>query len=628
MSEDLPDGALAGPGSDHDPLVSAIRGAHADPSRLREPDSHQEGRLHRSLAGIFEGWRPALGALVLYVAGALLLTSSAWAAPTTRWIGSCCDPEQAMWFLGWVPYAIAHGMDPLFTGLLNAPDGVNLMWNTSTLPLGFLASPVTLLGGPILAYNVMMTAAIVLDAWCARLALQRYARGVIGPIVGGAVYGLSPFVISHAVLHLDLATAWAIPLFLILLDEILVRRTRSPWLLGVAVGVLAVFQLLTAEELLATSAVAAAVFLCVLAASRPTDVRAGVGRLLPASITAVGTFLILAAWPLAVQFLGRQQIRGTVTDSERFSTDLLNLVLPTHYQLLAPLAATGISDHFSGLFHEATAYVGLPLLVLLAVVAARRWDDLRIRVAALVGAILFVLSLGPRLHVGGESTGWPLPWLPFTQAPLLEHVVPGRLTVFMWLAIAAVVAVAIDEALRHPFRRAGPRLAMIAFALAVVIPAPLTSSTTSVPAFFARWDREGMRPDATVMIAPFFRDGAGADPMIWAAVAGSGVRMPEAYAFVPGADGRASFGPPATQLSTIMETIQDRGTTLVARGDVRAQVAQDLEAKRITDIIVGPMSHRAEMVAFFSDLFGQAPEGIDGVEIWRNVDRTGVAPSP
>ena len=77
-----------------------------------------------------------------------------------------------------------------------------------------------------------------------------------------------------------------------------------------------------------------------------------------------------------------------------------------------------------------------------------------------------------------------------------------------------------------------------------------------------------------------------------------------------------------------METIQDRGSTLVARGEVRAQVARDLVAKGITDVIVGPMSQRAPMVAFFTDLFGRLPEEIDGVEIWRNVDRSGVAPNP
>ena len=572
--------------------------------------------------------RPALGALVFYLAGALVLSASVWVSPTTHWIGSCCDPEQTIWFLRWIPYAIAHGTDPLFTGMLNAPDGVNLMWNTATPLLGLVASPITLLGGPILAYNVLMVAAIVLDAWCARLALQRYARGVVGPIVGGAIYGFSPFVVSHAALHLNLATAWAPPLFLVLVDEIVIRGRRSPWLLGVLAGLVAVFQLLTAEELLAMSAIAVLVLVGVLALSLPGRVRAGARRLVPASISAAATVLLIGGWPLLTQFFGPQQIRGRVQDAALFATDFLNLVLPTHYQLIAPAAAASISDHFSGLFHEATAYVGLPLLIVLVAVAARHWHDLRIRVASITGAIMFGLSLGPYLNVGGQTTGWPLPWLPFTHVPLLESAVPGRFAVFMWLAVGAVIAVVIDDVSRYSWRRAGPRLAAITMALVFLIPAPLTSSTTDVPLFFARWDQQGMRPNATVLVAPFFRDGAGADPMIWAATAGDEVRMPEAYAYVPARDGTASYGPIATQLSTIMETIQDRGTSIVARGDVRTQVAVDLQAKGITDVIIGPMVHRDQMITFFTDLFGRSPEEVDGVEIWREVDRRGVSPAP
>ncbi len=75
--------------------------------------------------------------------------------------------------------------------------------------------------------------------------------------------------------------------------------------------------------------------------------------------------MVVAGVPLAVQFAGPLRLTERVQDTAAFSTDLLNLVLPTRYQLLAPEAATSISHEFSGLYHEATAYVGLPLLVIL-----------------------------------------------------------------------------------------------------------------------------------------------------------------------------------------------------------------------------------------------------------------------
>lgn len=576
-----------------------------------------------------EWLRTEVGAALLYLGAAFLLTSSAWAAPTTHWIGGCCDPEQTIWFLRWTPHAIANGLNPLFTTFLNAPAGVNLMWNTSTPLWGIATFPASLLGGPILAYNVAIVVAVAGSSWCARLALRRYTTGPVGPLLGGAVYGFSPFVIAHAANHLNLATAWAPPLYLIVLDEILVRRRHGSVRLGVLLGAISAVQLLTAEELLASSVIAAGILVLVLAACRRREIAAGIRRLAPALAAATVTFLLLAGLPLAFQFFGPQRLTGQVSASpDVFSTDLLNLVVPTSYQLLAPQAATQLSSHFSGLTHEATAYLGLPLLMLLTALAARQWADLRLRVAAVMTAVLFVLSLGPSLVVGGATTGWPMPWLPFTWLPLVGNVLPARLTELMWLAIAVFAAVVADEALARPVRLAVPRLAALVAALAIAIPAPLAASSAEVPAFFTRWGQEGLAPGATVMVAPFFRDGAGASPMLWAAVAGTAVRMPEAYAFVPDANGAAAYGPPATQLSSIMETIQDRGLVVVARGAVREQVAQDLRDAAISAVIVGPMDHRDQMTAFFTDLFGRTPDAVDGVLIWRDVDRTGVAPSP
>jgi hypothetical protein len=45
-------------------------------------------------------------------------------------------------------------------------------------------------------------------------------------------------------------------------------------------------------------------------------------------------------------------------------------------------------------------------------------------------------------------------------------------------------------------------------------------------------------------------------------------------------------------------------------------------------VIVGPMPYRKQMVGFFTDLFGRPPEEIDGVQVWTDVRRLGVATVP
>lgn len=81
-----------------------------------------------------------------------------------------------MWYLRWTPYAVQHLTDPFFTAQLNAPFGLNAMWNTPIIALAVVASPVTLRFGPMVAYNMVITAAITPSSWCAFLALRRYTR--------------------------------------------------------------------------------------------------------------------------------------------------------------------------------------------------------------------------------------------------------------------------------------------------------------------------------------------------------------------------------------------------------------------------------------------------------------------
>ncbi|MHA7651218.1 hypothetical protein ACX9NE_20165 [Mycobacterium sp. ML4] len=578
-------------------------------------------------------FRSGFTAVLCYLLGALVLTLGAWSDPTSGWAGGCCDQEQTIWYLGWTPHALAVGRNPFFTTQIGAPAGVNLMWNTPMTLLGLLGWLPAKIGGPIFGFNVLMICGIALSGVTAWLAIRRWTGDGPGPIVGGAVYAFSPYVASHAALHLNLATAWVPPLFLIALDELLVVRRRAPWRVGVALGVLSCCQLLISAEVLATSAVAAFVLVCVMAVARH-DGRArtrcldALSRLAPALAVATTTFLVLSAWPLITQFFGRQRISGRVQDPNTFSTDLLNLVIPTPYQLIAPKVATRVSHEFSGMYHEATAYLGLPLLALLVLAAVRHWNDVRIRVASVTGALLLLLSLGPWLHVGKAAPHLPLPWLAFANLPLLKHVLPGRFTLFCWLAVAVIVSITIARATRLAPRAAARRLLAIGVALAMIVPAPLHRMSFYTPAYFRHWADHHIGPDETVLVAPYFIDNDGrAAPMLWAAEAGYGLRMPEAYAYMPQPDGGTRTGPPATLLFSIMLTIQG-GTRLLARGAVRDRVDADLRAAGVRHVIVGPMQEWQAMLAFFSDLFGRSPQRVDEIAIWRDVDVAGVVESP
>src|SRR2546423_15609587 len=104
--------------------------------------------------------------LATYVVLAVAAFSATWAHPAGRWVGNDFDPALFIWHLRWLPFALAHGQNPLISNYLDYPSGFNLMWNTSILLPAFLLSPVTLLLGMIVAYNVLSTLALALSAWC------------------------------------------------------------------------------------------------------------------------------------------------------------------------------------------------------------------------------------------------------------------------------------------------------------------------------------------------------------------------------------------------------------------------------------------------------------------------------
>src|SRR6266550_9631106 len=73
------------------------------------------------------------GVGLLYLGIAIGFFATIWftpGGPSSTALGVGGDPQLAIWFLRWQEFALAHGHNLLFTTYLDAPQGVNLMWNT------------------------------------------------------------------------------------------------------------------------------------------------------------------------------------------------------------------------------------------------------------------------------------------------------------------------------------------------------------------------------------------------------------------------------------------------------------------------------------------------------------------
>jgi hypothetical protein len=378
----------------------AVSPAAARP-RTRRPAAAAAALRIRTRAA---AWLPPLAYALL--ACALVVPAAARGLP-----GAGPDAGLSVWWLQWVPHALGHGVNPLHSDALLAPGGVNAMWNTSILLPSLLLAPITVLAGPVVSYAVLVTAAPALSAWAAYAALRRLVPHRGAAFAGGLLYGFSPYVVAHSLGHPNLSLAVFPPLALLLLDRIL--RGTTPRRDGVLLGVAAVAQLLSGEELLLTTALAAALCLGILALQHRDRVREHAGRLARGLGAAAAVGLLLGAAPLAYQFLGPDRVQGPVQQAV-FGSDLDSFVVPSSLQWLAPPVAVDHAADFArisqGVPVEVNAYIGIPLLLLLLVAARRsRRRDPLVRLAAPGALLLAVLSMGGHAHHDGLVTALPCP---------------------------------------------------------------------------------------------------------------------------------------------------------------------------------------------------------------------------
>jgi hypothetical protein len=110
---------------------------------------------------------------------------------------SSMDPNFFVWALRWWPYAISHGLNPLYSAQIGAPAGYPLAWVTLAAPLGLLAAPVTLTAGPIVAFNLLAAIAMPVSAWAAFVLCRRLTRRFWPSLAGGLIFGFSAYESAH-----------------------------------------------------------------------------------------------------------------------------------------------------------------------------------------------------------------------------------------------------------------------------------------------------------------------------------------------------------------------------------------------------------------------------------------------
>jgi hypothetical protein len=559
-------------------------------------------------------WPAAAATVALYLACSLALHHRLLPQLTTATAGwTSSDSYQFVWWMGWLPWSLGHGANPLYTTYLHFPLGVNGMWNTPVPVLAVLFAPVTLTAGPVAAYDVAMVLGPVASGLALVLALRVWIERWWPRAAAGLLYGFSPFVVAHtSVGHLNLVWAVLPPVLVWVVHALLVAPEPRPWRTGALAGLAFAVQTGVYTQTVALCAVVLVVVAVLLAVRFPARVPARVPVVLRAAVACVGVYTVLCAYPLYLLLAGPGRPRSEIREPATTNADAANLLVPTSltkFQTrLAPLAAQ-LHTH-SG---EQGGYVGLALLavVVAAVVAVRR-----ARLVAVVGLAAWVLSLGVSLVVLGRDTGVPLPWHPVEGVPLVGEIETMRFQVVVALCVAVVVGLWCDHVVEMP-RRA---LALVATGVAMLtwLPADEQVATPAVPPAFFAAGAPGLTGADVVETYPrttgVWRGGA--RPMLWQVASGFAYRTTGGY-FI-GSDAEHDL------LLEAPVTAYQQGAVDVAGGaapppvEAAAAARDELRALGVTAVVVVPEGADVSAVLDWTRrTSGVAGERVDDVWLFR-----------
>jgi hypothetical protein len=402
------------------------------------------------------------------------------------------DPSAYLWFFAWWPHAVLNGLDPFYTELIFVPDGYNLAWVTSMPGPSLALSPVTLAFGPEITFNLISLAAPALAAWTAFLLCRHVTGSVPASLVGGYLFGFSPYMLSQLRGAPQLALIALVPVMaLLVLRHVQGSLSDQRFVLALTAALTA--QILTSTEILATAVLFGALVL-LAAYGLYGELRERLRHtVLLCGAALAGTAVLASPLLYNVFFRSRTLPEQALTD---FPADLLSFLVPGPLVAAAP-ERLGITQPS---WATGPAYLGLPLLLLLG---AFVWAHRRDRRAWLAGAafvITAVAALGTALHVAGRDTGLPMPWVVFDGLPLLRYAIPLRFPAFAFLAAGVMVAMWL--AWRPSRARWGLALAGVTLLLPAIGHTEWRTRLTDLPFFTGDGHERRLEPSDHVLTVP------------------------------------------------------------------------------------------------------------------------------
>ncbi len=404
-----------------------------------------------------------------------------------------------LWQDSLLSWGHAPWTDPYLFGAGGGPVTVIFGW-----PLVLATLPVSLLWGPVAAYNVCVYLGFVLAAVCTAAWVRALGMSPLAAGVAGLAYACAPFRFMQGIGHATAILAWMFPLLALCLERALRGDERHASLWGWGAAVTSVSIILSGEMHHAVFVILFAGTYVLVRLYR-IPMRRVRDLLVPGAVAVVGS----AAGGLALYF---SLIRPSTARGGR-SMEEAALYAPRPHEFLSTTAGN----------FERYAYMGRAILVLalIAVVAAfwkRRPSLVAVLTVATLGCAWLATAASFTSHPWIQATYRLVPFLSFSR-------VPGRLMVVGALLLAALAGLGVDWL----GRRGRPWVLLPIAALFVIdLPAPYGNAGAGGNPY------EGLADNAAILELPVYdADNAGASVYSMFVARHPGPRVGGYYVIVP-----------------------------------------------------------------------------------------------
>jgi hypothetical protein len=385
------------------------------------------------------------------------------------------DHLQAVYRFWLVGHQLEHGRapwkDPYSFQPIVEPQTVLGGW-----PFGFGFWPLEAAFGPVLAWNLLLLATIVIAGLLTCGWLRCLEVGRFGAAIGGLAFSLAPYRLEQSAGHLLGWAAVFLPLALLAIERARIATTsRSAHVWGASAALAVASIPLSGQLHLALGAVPLLLTYAAVRFDRLSFAWTLAGGLAAVAIGATVRYALIAGSP--------EETGRSVDELRRYSAEPVDFVNRWH-------AARSEEFVYLGWLTPALALAGLALLL-----RRRRALALFLGVAAVAPVLL---------ALGANLPGYATVWRHF--GPLHFTRVPGRLLPIADLALAALAGFACADLVR----RAGHRATAAATALLILVALDLSVqplSATAADPHNRAYQALDTSPPGRVLEVPLFEPG-------------------------------------------------------------------------------------------------------------------------